>query len=70
MATRLKRLRRAAGLSQSGLALRAGVSVAAVREWEYARRTMGLDRAVLIARALGVTLNQLAGEPEPRRQKK
>jgi transcriptional regulator with XRE-family HTH domain len=70
MAIRLKRLREQAGLSQAALARLAGVPLATLREWEHGRRTPLLDRAVLVARALGVTLNELAGEPEPERRRR
>jgi transcriptional regulator with XRE-family HTH domain len=63
MANRLKRLRQARGLSQARLAELAGVPVATLRSWEYAKRTPLLDAAARVAVALGVSLDELAGVP-------
>jgi transcriptional regulator with XRE-family HTH domain len=63
-ADRLQRLRHAAGLSQNQLATAADLPVVSLRNWERARRLPGLDAAAKIARALGVSLDVLAGEPE------
>lgn len=68
MANRLKELREAAGLSQSQLAKAAEVPVGSLRNWEYARRTPLLDAAARLAKALGVTLDELAGLVEVRRR--
>jgi transcriptional regulator with XRE-family HTH domain len=71
MAERLKRMREAAGLSQAGLARRAGVPLRTYQEWEYARRTPLLSAAVKLAAALGVSVDELAGVVEwpPARRK-
>jgi transcriptional regulator with XRE-family HTH domain len=63
MGERLQELRRAAGLSQPGLAQAAGVPVGTLRNWEQGRRVPLLDTAAAVARALGVTLDDLAGTP-------
>jgi transcriptional regulator with XRE-family HTH domain len=70
MGARLKALRVAAGLTQEGLARKADVGTDAVRKWETGRRTPGLDMAVKLAEALGVTVGVLAGtEPMPKPKK-
>jgi transcriptional regulator with XRE-family HTH domain len=59
---RLRRLRKAAGLSRESLALRAGCSWKSVQAWEQGRRgPPSLDLAAGLARALGVSLDVLAG---------
>jgi transcriptional regulator with XRE-family HTH domain len=66
----MKRIREAAGLSQSELARVARVPVGTVRNWEQSRRVPRLDAATKVARALGVSLDSLAGlsaKPEARR---
>jgi transcriptional regulator with XRE-family HTH domain len=55
-ARKLRELRDRAGLSQPGLAERAGVSVGAVRQLEYGRREPTYGTLVRLARALGVSL--------------
>jgi transcriptional regulator with XRE-family HTH domain len=61
MGKRLKRLREAAGLSQSQLAAAAGVPVGTLRNWEYDRREPLLGAAARLADGLGCTLDELAG---------
>jgi transcriptional regulator with XRE-family HTH domain len=77
-ADRLQRLRQAAGLTQIQLADAADSPVSSLRNWEQGRRLPQLDTAVLLAEALAVTLDELAGEaadmrpidqPEPSRGK-
>jgi DNA-binding XRE family transcriptional regulator len=58
---RLNRLRNAAGFSQNTLAIAAGVPAGTLRNLEYDRRGPLLETAKLLARALGVTLDELAG---------
>jgi transcriptional regulator with XRE-family HTH domain len=66
MGMRLRELRHTAGLSQFKLAVKAGVSVDAVRQWEKGTRTPVLRHAAQLAGALGVTVGVLAGtEPMP-----
>jgi transcriptional regulator with XRE-family HTH domain len=57
----MKRLREAAGMSQPQAAAAAGVPVATLRNWEQGRRVPSLDAALRLARALGVSLDELAG---------
>jgi transcriptional regulator with XRE-family HTH domain len=66
MAENLKALRERAGMTQTELADRAGVSVGTLRCWEQARRTMLFEAAVKVADALGVTLDRLAGRTPPK----
>jgi transcriptional regulator with XRE-family HTH domain len=66
MGERVLAFRKRAGLTQEQLARKADVTLDAVRNWEKGRRTPGLDMAVKLALALGVTVGQLAGtEPMP-----
>jgi transcriptional regulator with XRE-family HTH domain len=58
---RLQRLRQRAGLSQPQLASRADVPVGTIRGWEQGRRVPNLDAAVRLARAIGCSLDELAG---------
>ncbi len=66
MGERLKRLRQQSGLSQNQLAKAAGVPVHSLRNWEADRRKPFLDVAAKLARAMGISLDELAGPaPEP-----
>jgi transcriptional regulator with XRE-family HTH domain len=60
-AARLQALRRGAGLSQSQLARRAGLSVRTLQGWEAGRRVPSVEAAALLAAALGISLDRLAG---------
>jgi transcriptional regulator with XRE-family HTH domain len=62
---RLKRLRERAGLTQQELADAAGVPLGTLRNVEYDRREPLLGLAGKLARALGVSLDTLAGMDEP-----
>jgi transcriptional regulator with XRE-family HTH domain len=61
LAQRLQRLRHRAGITQRQLADGAGVSIAAVRNWEQDRRILGFEVAVRVTQVLGCTLDELAG---------
>jgi transcriptional regulator with XRE-family HTH domain len=65
MGGRLQRLRKAAGLSQSQLAQAAAVPIGSLRNWEQDRRMPLLDTAARVASALGVSLDELAGQAAP-----
>jgi transcriptional regulator with XRE-family HTH domain len=58
---RMKRLREAAGLSQPQAAAAAGVPVGTLRNWEQGLRMPALDAAARLAKAIGVSLDELAG---------
>jgi transcriptional regulator with XRE-family HTH domain len=60
-AIRMKRLREQAGFSQPRAAAAAGVPVATLRGWEQGRRVPSLDAAARLAKAIGVSLDELAG---------
>ena len=63
----LQDLRREAGLSQTELASRSGLSIDTLRNWEQDRSLPRLDAATKLAQALGVSLDRLAytgEEPE------
>lgn len=63
---RLQRLRNAAKLSQSEAAALAGVPVGTLRCWEQDRRMLlFLPAARALARALGVSLDELAADAVP-----
>lgn len=65
-------------MSQTDLAKAAHVPIGTLRNWEQDRRIPRLDTAASIAKALGVTLDQLAGgvawveeqESKPKKGKK
>ena len=60
----LKRLREAAGLSQNALAKRSGVSQGFVNNLEVGQRVRATtDTALALARALGVTVDELLRDP-------
>jgi transcriptional regulator with XRE-family HTH domain len=65
MGNRLRQLRLAAGLSQFKLAVKAGVSLDAVRQWEKGTRTPVLKHAASLAKALDCSIDVLAGLAEP-----
>jgi transcriptional regulator with XRE-family HTH domain len=59
----LKRLREQAGLSQSGLAKKAKLSIRNIQNWEQGQREPDLQRLRLLAGILGVTLDELTADP-------
>lgn len=61
MGQRLQRLRQAANLSQADLAKASNVPIGTLRNWEQDRRIPRLDTAAAIAKALKVSLDELAG---------
>jgi transcriptional regulator with XRE-family HTH domain len=61
MSVRLKALRKAAGLSQEQLARAADVTLRGYQKWEYGHREFTFQTGVKLAKALGVTLDVLAG---------
>jgi transcriptional regulator with XRE-family HTH domain len=66
-------LREGLGVSQPQLALASGVPVGTLRGWEQDRRVPRLDTAVAVARALGLTLDEVVGDtldPTPQRRAK
>jgi transcriptional regulator with XRE-family HTH domain len=69
MGTRLRELRGRAGLTQENLARAIDVTVGAVRKWEAGQSTPSLERAVRLAAALGVTVDELAGVGGPGRKR-
>jgi transcriptional regulator with XRE-family HTH domain len=66
MGQRFKQMREAAGMSQSQLARAADVPVGSLQQWEQGRRTPLLDAAARVARALRVSLDELAGNEPPK----
>ena len=64
-AERLKRLRKAAGLTQSQLSNKAGVSVVTLCRWEKDERQPRLEEIQKLAKALHISEDELLnGEPE------
>jgi transcriptional regulator with XRE-family HTH domain len=62
MGLRFQELRHEKGLSQSELAKAAGVPIASLKNWEQGRRMPAFDAAFRVAKALGITLDELAGK--------
>jgi transcriptional regulator with XRE-family HTH domain len=63
----LKALREAAGLSMRELARQIGVDHSNVRYWEKSGTVPRSDVLLPMAKALGVTVEELLGEPKPQR---
>jgi transcriptional regulator with XRE-family HTH domain len=55
-------MRLRAGLTQTDLAARTGLSAGAIRNGEQGRRVPGLDLAARVAAALDISLDQLVGD--------
>lgn len=64
-AIRLCQLRHSAGLTQSALATKAGLSIDAVRQFEYGRREPAFATLVKLAAGLGVSLSAFDQPEEP-----
>lgn len=69
LSDRIRRLREARGLTQTALARRSGVTHSAISRIEAGRapRSVRLDTAVQLARALDVTLDTIAGVDDQER---
>lgn len=65
---RILALRRAAGLSQEALAEQVGVSRQAIGKWESGASLPGLDNLQELARALGVSCDELLTGKSPERK--
>lgn len=65
--THLRELRETAGLSLRELARRIGEDHSNVRYWETTGKQPRSDVLIPMAKALGVTLEELLGQPKPRR---
>ena len=63
----LKALREAAGLSLRELARQIGEDHSNVRYWETSGHTQRSDVLIPMAKALGVTVEELLGEAKPKR---
>jgi transcriptional regulator with XRE-family HTH domain len=63
----LKALREGAGLSMRELARQIGVDHSNVRYWEQSGNVPRSDVLIPMAKALGVTVDELLGEPKPKR---
>lgn len=66
-ASRLKAFRQAAGLSQRELARQIGQDQSNIRYWENSGNLPRSDVLLPMAKALGVTVEELLGEPRPKR---
>jgi transcriptional regulator with XRE-family HTH domain len=60
---KVKALRAKSGLTQEGLARKADVTLSTVRKLEQTNADPSWDTAQRIAKALGVSLDKLAGDP-------
>jgi transcriptional regulator with XRE-family HTH domain len=69
MGQRLKALRLAARLTQRELAERSGIPLGTLVNWEQGRYRPALEDAVPLARALGISLDVLAGYVPPKQKK-
>lgn len=63
----LTKLRENAGLSVRALARELGVTHAAVSKWERAGRVTKTEFLVPMSKILGVTVDELLGQPKPRK---
>ena len=63
----LTSLREAAGLTARGVARELGVTHAAVLKWERAGRITKTEFLIPMASLLGVSIEELLGQPKPRR---
>lgn len=66
-ASRLKALREAAGLSQRELARQIGEDHSNIRYWETTGKIPRSDVLTPMAKALGVTVEELLGQPRPKK---
>ena len=67
--SRLKKFREAAGLSQHELARRVGQRQSNIRYWEATGKPPRSDLLIPIAQELGVSVEELLGQPKPRNGK-
>jgi transcriptional regulator with XRE-family HTH domain len=65
--SRLRELREAAGISQRELARQVGQDQSNIRYWETSGNLPRSDVLLPMAKALGVTVEELLGEPRPKR---
>jgi DNA-binding XRE family transcriptional regulator len=63
--TKLRALRRRAGMSRERLAVDAGTTYQSVVIWERGRRTPSTPMLLRLAATLGATVEQLCSEDEP-----
>jgi transcriptional regulator with XRE-family HTH domain len=66
-ASRLKAIREAAGLSQRELARQIGEDHSNIRYWETTGKIPRSDVLAPMAKALGVTVEELLGQPRPKK---
>jgi transcriptional regulator with XRE-family HTH domain len=65
MSERFRRLREEAKLTREEAAQRSGIPVGTLRNWERGKRLPRVDHAMRLARALGVSMDELLGFDEP-----
>lgn len=65
MTNRIRYYRKKRGLTQRKLAARAYCGVNSLGSWENGRKIPRVDTALCLARALGVTVDELFGEGRP-----
>jgi transcriptional regulator with XRE-family HTH domain len=70
MGERFQRLRHQAKMTQDEASQKSGVPLSTLRQWEQGKRLPRIDHAMQLARALGVTLDELTGMDEPPEAKK
>jgi transcriptional regulator with XRE-family HTH domain len=67
VASRLRALREKAGISQRELARQIGQDQSNVRFWETTGKIPRSDVLIPIAKVLGVTVEEILGQPKPKR---
>ncbi len=63
----LRRLRQEAGLTQIGLAQKAGLSLRSVQNWEQGHRIPRVDTLVALTKALQVSVDRLLAKEDWRK---
>lgn len=66
---RIRGLRKAQHITQAELAERLGVTQALIASYESARRSVPLRKLIQLAEILGVSIEEIVGQPELHRQK-
>ena len=67
---RIRELRKARGMTQEELADTLGVTQALIASYETARRSIPLRKLVVLADALGISIEEVVGRSPARRQKR
>ena len=60
----IKRLRKERGLRQKDIAKLTGVAMATYQRWEQGKHSIRVEKLLALAKALGVTLNEVLDDGE------